>query len=167
MRLRLARFLLPALLAVASAWAHQQQEAVTRVLFNPRTGNIEVMHRFLLHDVEHAVGKLRQAKTDILNSEQDRVFFADYVHAGFSIADQDGHTLPLSPVGQEIEGRFLWVYSETPVPANIKTITITHGALLDVWPRQVNLVNVERNGEVRSAIFTSDDKVAVIDLDSR
>ena len=47
---RLVGLLLLCLLPLA--WAHQDREAITQVLFNPRTGNIEVMHRFLLHDVE-------------------------------------------------------------------------------------------------------------------
>ena len=54
------------LLLAAPLSAHQQKEAITRVLFNPRTGNIEVMHRFLLHDAEHAVKELVDAKADIL-----------------------------------------------------------------------------------------------------
>ena len=35
--------------------AHEMKSAITKVLFNQRTGNIEVMHRFYVHDAEHAV----------------------------------------------------------------------------------------------------------------
>jgi len=139
---------------VAPGWAHQQKEAITRVLFNPRTNNIEVMHRFLLHDVEHAVKMLRKGPADILTSEPDREFFSEYVHQRFSITDQGGRVLPLKPVGNEIEGRFLWVYSETPIPEALTALKLQHGALHDIWPEQVNLVNVERNGVVKSASFT-------------
>ena len=41
--------------ACGQAVAHQQKIAITTVLFNPRTENIEIMHRFNLHDAEHAV----------------------------------------------------------------------------------------------------------------
>ena len=67
------------LLAAPQAWTHQQKEAITRILFNPRTGNIEVMHRFLLHDAEHAVRQLRNGKADILGSESDREFFSVFL----------------------------------------------------------------------------------------
>ncbi len=137
------------------AWAHQQKEAITRVLFNPRTNNIEVMHRFLLHDVEHAVKALREGNADILDSKSDREFFSSYVHQRFSITDQAGRVLRLRPVGQEIEGRFLWVYAETAIPeGTITLLTLRHDALRDIWPQQLNLVNVERNGNVKSATFT-------------
>ena len=130
-------------LAVFPAWAHQQKEALTQVLFNPRTGNIEVMHRFLLHDAEHALKTLRNSKADILESEDDREFFADYVNRHFSITDKDDRSLPLKPVGHEIEGRFLWVYAETVIPKTITSLILRHDALRDIWPEQVNLVNIE------------------------
>src|SRR5210317_945521 len=90
------------LLVLPYALAHQQKEAITRVLFNPRTANIEVMHRFLLHDAEHAVKQLLDADADILNSESTRKSFADYVYAHFSMSDQDGNPINLAPVGHEI-----------------------------------------------------------------
>jgi hypothetical protein len=153
-----------ALLAVSHAWTHQQKEAVTRVLFNQRTGNIEVMHRFLLHDAEHAVKEQRNGEANILDSKDDREFFSDYVNQRFSIHDQDGRALPLEPVGHEIEGRFLWVYAETAIPLGISSLTLYHGALLDIWPEQFNLVNVERNGEVKSATFTGGSTELTIEL---
>ncbi len=45
-------------MACGHAAAHQQKIAITTVLFNPRTQNIEIMHRFNLHDAEHAVKAL-------------------------------------------------------------------------------------------------------------
>jgi hypothetical protein len=158
-------FLALFLLAAGQAAAHEQKEAVTRVLFNPRSGNIEVMHRFLLHDAEHVVKRLRGADADILGSADDRTYFADYVHASFSLADAAGRTLPLKPVGSDIEGRFLWVYSETAIPPAIESLIVRQEALLDIWPDQVNLVNVERNGTVRSAVCTRENPEAALALE--
>ena len=152
------------LLSVPQAWPHQQKESITRVLFNQRTGNIEVMHRFLLHDAEHAVKLLRIGEADILGSPADREFFSRYVHEHFSIIDQDGRVLSLSPVGHEIEGRFLWVYAETAIPGGIESLSLRHDALRDIWPEQVNLVNVERGGKVQSAIFRGGSKELTIYL---
>ena len=60
-------------------YAHQQKAAITKVLFNKNTGNLEVMHRFFLHDTEHAVQALFDRSADILNSEKTQQQFADYV----------------------------------------------------------------------------------------
>ena len=133
--------------------AHQQKEAVTRVLFNARTGNIEVMHRFLLHDAEHAGQSVLGTSVDLLGSPADRDRFENYVHRQFAMLDQDGNAIVLTPVGNEIDGQFLWVYAEAPIPEVLTAMSLSHDALRDLWPEQTNLVVVERDGEVRSAVF--------------
>jgi hypothetical protein len=153
------------LLWVTLSGAHQQKEAITRVLFNARTGNIEVMHRFLLHDAEHAVKTFVDHGPDLIDSKPDRQLFANYVHERFSMSDQDGHPLALSPVGHEIEGRFIWVYEEAPIPEAVTALRIRHDALRDIWPDQVNLVNVERAGSLKTASFSNGSRELVIELD--
>lgn len=151
-------------LSATSAAAHQQKEAITRVLFNPRTGNIEVMHRFLVHDAEHAMQALFGKSANLLASEPDQQQFASYVLARFSLLDQNAAPLPLKPVGHELDGKHLWVYSEAPVPDDLTGLTITHTALRDIWHDQTNLVNVERDGEVRSAIFAGGSREITIEF---
>ena len=148
-----AVLLLAGLISALPLSAHQQKEAITRVFFNPHSGNIEVMHRFLLHDAEHATRQLFGGDADLLASAAARERFENYVHEQFTLQDQDGTALTLEPVGNEIEGRFLWVYAETPIPDALTALTLSHDALRDLWTDQVNLVNVEREGTVRSATF--------------
>ncbi len=150
--LRSTALLLALLLALPAA-GHQQKESITRVLFNPRTGNIEVMHRFLLHDAEHASRELFGEASDLLGSQADRDRFERYVHQRFVMQDQAGRVIPLAPVGNEIENRFLWVYAESPIPEGLSALTLSHEALRDLWPEQVNLVNVERGQTLKSALF--------------
>lgn len=149
----LATSLLALLLAVPGV-AHQQKEAITRVSFNARTGNIEVMHRFLLHDAEHASGELLGKGADLLARAEDRDRFEAYVHERFELLDQNERPIDLTPVGNEVEAEFLWVYAEAPIPPELTALTISHRALRDVWPDQINLVNVERDEEVKSALFS-------------
>ncbi|MEM8766014.1 MAG: DUF6702 family protein [Pseudomonadota bacterium] len=146
--------------------AHQQKEAITRVLLNPRTGNIEVMHRFLLHDAEHAARALFDGSFDLLSRREDRDRFEAYVHARFTMADQDRVPLTLTPVGNEIENQFLWVYAECPIPEGLSALTLSHSALRDLWPEQVNLVNVEHGGRLRSALFKEGSAEITVRLES-
>jgi len=165
MTLTLRSFVLMLSLALAATVAaHQQKESITRVLFNARTGNIEVMHRFLLHDVEHASRQLFGKTADLLSNTEDRDQFENYVHDRFGLKDQDGVVIALTPVGNEIEGRFLWVYAEAPTPANLSALTISHESLHDVWSEQSNLVNVEKKNDVRSAVFRGGSGQITIEL---
>lgn len=147
--------LLPLMLLAGATqgFAHQQQAALTRVLFNERSGNVEVMHRFLVHDAEHAVRQLQDPEADLIASADAREQFAAYVRERFTLLGSEGNTLPLQYVGQEMDGIFLWVYQEMPIPASLPSLSVIHNALRDLWPEQNNLVNIERNGQVQTLNF--------------
>jgi len=145
------------------AAAHQQKAAITKVLFNPRTGNIEVMHRFYMHDAEHAVRQIFGKDADIIGSAETQSVFADYVSERFALTSGET-SLPLSPVGFEIERVFFWVYQETPMVSGIDDLTIKHDALRDVWPHQINTVNIEGLGDVKTATFDGSAEILTLDL---
>ncbi|MFA3791043.1 DUF6702 family protein [Aliiglaciecola sp. SL4] len=146
---------LGALLLIAfSLSAHQQKTSISTVLFNPRTENIEIMHRFRVHDAEHAVKEIFGKDADILDSEKTQNEFSDYVSKRFYLFDSQQKALPLKVVGHEIEGKFFWVYQETTQPAKLENLSIRHDALRDLWPQQVNTINVEGKGELQTLTFS-------------
>jgi hypothetical protein len=140
----------------ASVFAHQQRAAMTKVLFNKNTGNLEVMHRFYLHDTEHAVQMLFDKRADIRSSADTQELFANYVSQRFAIKPLNGPELKLRDVGYEIERIYFWVYQEVEAPDNIEGLTMIHNALRDIWTDQVNTVNVEGRGDLRTATFEGD-----------
>ena len=144
-------------LALSTVWAHQKKTAITTILFNERTGNIEIMHRFLIHDAEHAVKQIRGdsfgEQANIIASENTRQAFSQYVSERFSILDHNGELLELTLLGSEIDGGSIWVYQETPIPADLQSMSIRQNALRDIWREQVNRVNIERNKTTKTLIF--------------
>lgn len=146
-----------ALLLAAPVMAHQLKASVTTVLFNQRTHNVELMHRFYLHDTEHAVEHLFPGNADILSDKADQQRFADYVASHVALQTLAGKPLTLTDVGAQVDGKFFWVYQEAPISEDIKGIRMSHGALRDLWPAQVNMVNVEGRGKIKTLHFTQDD----------
>jgi hypothetical protein len=149
----------------SEANAHQQKAAITTILFNQRTDNIEVMHRFELHDAEHAVKRLFASNADIYTSEKTQDQFVNYVIERFGIADQTGTPLVLIQVGYEIDGKHMWVYQEAAYPPSISGISVAHNALRDIWPSQTNTVNIEGKGAIKTLTFSESDSVQSIKLD--
>jgi hypothetical protein len=149
--------LLTASVVVNPALAHQQKAAETTVLFNKRSGQLEVSHRFYIHDTEHAVQSLFDKNADIINSEKTQQQFANYVARQFHLRTLTGETLPISSVGFEVEGKFFWVYQETLIPANLEGVKIFNGVLRELWPTQINMVNVEGKGKVRTLYFSDNE----------
>jgi len=150
------------LFAAFSLSAHQQKTAISTVLFNARTENIEIMHRFRVHDAEHAAKEIFGKDADIIDSKETQVQFGDYVSQRFGLFDSDEHPLQLKMVGVELEGQFLWVYLETTQPPKLDNMTVRHDALRDLWPEQVNTINVEGKGKLQTLTFA--DSVELLTL---
>lgn len=128
----------------APSFAHQIKSAITTVLFNENSNNLEVMHRFYLHDAEHAVSVMGDGSADILSNPKTQQTFADYVVARFQLV-LDEKTVTLNQVGHEIDGKFLWIYQDYPLPDSVNKISVKHSALQDIWSEQINTVNIEGN----------------------
>jgi hypothetical protein len=152
------------LTSIVPAFAHQQKAAITRIEFNPRTNMLEVMHRFELHDAEHAVKELFNGSADIIQSKDTQKQFANYVSARFGIYFPNNEALPLTLVGYEVDGKHFWVYQETPKPEHIVGLQIVHNALRDIWFAQTNTVNVKLDQKVNTLTFTDNTEVLKIDF---
>lgn len=153
--------------AAPAAFAHQMKAAITKVLFNPRTSNIEIMHRFELHDAEHAVKALFDKNADIISDTKTQAQFAQYAADRFALLDNAGQSLSLSLVGYEVEGKHFWVYQETAQPPAIEGLKIRHDALRDLWPTQVNTLNVEGVGDIKTLTFTDNVSLLEVRFDRR
>lgn len=136
-----------------AAAAHAAKAAVTEILFNDRTGNIEVAHRFSLHDAEHAVLKRTGVRPDLISDAAAREAFAVYVTERFEIETQTGEAMALTLLGAEIEEGYIWVYEEATDGGALQGLSIRHDALRDIWPEQSNLVNISRGGVIQSVVF--------------
>ncbi|MEM6915331.1 MAG: DUF6702 family protein [Verrucomicrobiota bacterium] len=146
---------------VFCAQAHEQKTALTDLLFNERTGNLEIAHRISIHDAEHVLRRLGQKSEDLIHSEEAQSRFAEYVTNEFLLKRKDGTTFDLLLVGQEIEGGHLWVYQEIAIAELDEGSFAIHNSILhDEVKDQVNTVNVRSHSDVTTFIFTagSEDK---------
>ena len=156
--------LIATIFLAAPVRAHQLQVAISTVKFITRNNTIEIIHRFYSHDVEHALSSLTGHRVDIFQDEEARQAFGEYVSEHFQLSGQGETELPLSLVGVELEGDFIWVYQETPIPGQLSELTISDSALLGVTPGQVNTVNVECNGELNTLVFSEKSTTAEVEI---
>ena len=152
------------LVAASSVHAHQQKAAISTVLFNPRTNNIEIMHRFDLHDAEHAVKEIFGKNADILDSKETQTQFSDYVNQRFYLFTSDKKPMPLKKVGFEADGKFFWVYQETTQPTELTNMIVRNDALRDIWPLQVNTINIEGKGDIKTLTFSDSVELLTVEF---
>ena len=144
--------------------AHQVHAALTKIEYNPRTNHLEVMHRFELHDAEHAVQEIFGGHADIMSDVETQQRFAQYVAERFGIYAPDDTPLPMTFVGVELEGKHLWVYQETQKPQSLANYQVVHNALRDIWIEQTNLVNVKLDQTINTLTFSDNTEVLKINF---
>jgi hypothetical protein len=153
---RILALLMAALLLAhpAAAHAHQQKIAISTVEHNPRSGMLEVVHRIILHDAEHALQALGQDAPDIINDLDSRRAFARYVAERFTLETGGGGPIALTLLGTEIEGRSLLVYQEGKSPGPGAELRVNSQIMTDVWFKQENRVNLGGGTVVETLVFT-------------
>ena len=142
--------------------AHRLKEALTTVEVNARTGLVEVIHRFWLHDAEHAIGRLGGLDGDIRRDRDLQQAFARYVAARFLLADAAREPLELELLGVELDGPYVWVYQEMAAEHFAEIAYVAHGALQEIWRDQLNQVNVKRPSGTRSLRLRAGDTLVAL-----
>ena len=157
-RLR-ALLLAAALLAVAAAAsAHRYHLGITDISFNARTGSTEIVHTYMAHDIEGLLGNLYQRQFD-LSQPEDEAVLRKYLEKRFAVLGADKRPLPVRWVGVSVGPQSVLVYQEIENTPMTAAATIEDAVLSDFLPDQVNTVNLNEAGGVRSLTFTHDKTV--------
>ena len=154
-RVREIVLLVFASLVAATAVGHRAPGSLTTVEWNPQTGRTEIVHRLHSHDAELGVGTILGLPTLSVLSIEGRAHIALYVEERFSITTNDD-VLPLDLVGAEVAADYLLIYQEWqgPLPQRVQ---VRDDILRDVFPAQINQVNLQDGERVRSLVFAGDD----------
>lgn len=139
----------------AAAMGHRAPGSLSTIEYNERTGKTEIVHRLHSHDAELGVGAVIDRPDLSVLSLEDRALIALYVEEQFRIESEEGPIHP-SLVGAELAAEYLLVYQELlgPLP---DVIRVRDDILRDVFPEQINQVNIDTNGQVMSLVFANDD----------
>lgn len=149
-------FVVVLLLGIAvSAAAHREPGSLTTIQWNASSGRTEIVHRLHSHDAEIGVGEIMGiADLSVLELE-GRAVIALYAESRFRIA-AGAEDIELDLIGAELAGDYVLVYQEhsAELPPQIR---IHDSILRDVYPAQINQVNIEDGDTVHSLVFTAED----------
>ncbi|VXC59777.1 DUF6702 family protein [Massilia sp. 9I] len=151
---RLKAWLAAALLLVsAAASAHRFHMGITELAFNQRTKSTEIIHTYMAHDIEDLLMNLYGRQFD-LGDPEDQAVLRKYVEGRFWLQGQDKARLPVRWVGMTVDSHSVVIFQELENAPLSKTVVIHQGVLIDFLPEQVNTVNLNNAGAVRSLTFT-------------
>jgi hypothetical protein len=152
----------------AFAFAHRMPGSLSTIKTNASTGIIEIIHRLHIHDAELGMVVLTGERQLTLDQLSGRARLALYVEEQFIIAPvvdgKIGPRLPLELIGAELDGDFVLVYQQYAgkLPAEI---AVSDTILSDVFPGQINHVNVATGDEIRSLTFSDGDGWLTLQLE--
>ena len=137
----------------AAAGAHRFHMGITEVAYNERTRSTEIVHTYMAHDVEALLMNMYGRQFD-LGDPDDQAVLRKYVEGRFWLTGQDKARLPVRWVGMTADSQSVIIYQELENAPLSKTAAIHQGVLMDFLPDQVNTVNLNEAGTVRSLTFT-------------
>ncbi len=164
------RFLFAVLIASCNIYsplaaAHRQHISWTGVEWNQETRNLEVVHRIHEHDAQLLLARQLNKPAD-LTQLQDRALFAIYVEHHFKllITDNTASTEVLKLLGAELEDSYILVFQELKLEKPPASMTLHASLLMDLFPDQINMINIKVNEPVRTLQFKLDDEAVVVEL---
>ena len=143
------------LLCNAAAFAHRFHAGITDISFNARTGNTEIVHTYMTHDVEALLANLYGRQFD-LNEPEDQDVLRKYVEGRFWILGQDKARLNLRWVGMTADAERVQVFQEIEQTPLWKASAIHDNVLIDFIAEQVNTINLNEGNAVRTLTFGHD-----------
>lgn len=142
----------------AAAIAHRVPEGLTTISYNPNTGMTDIVHRLHVHDAELGLAEIMQDAQLTLDSLEMQARFALYVERQFQLVDKASNkTLDLILVGAELEGDYILVYQES-AQALPFWLSVRNDVLREVFPDQVNKVNISIGSGLRTLMFSGTDE---------
>ncbi|RSK47668.1 DUF6702 family protein [Hymenobacter rigui] len=160
--MKFPRFLLPlALLLTLSlaAWAHAYHASIMELRFNPEKQRLEMALKIFTDDLEKELsnGKTAPVRTDQLTRAQLNPLLLDVLRRSVQFSVRPAETLPLTLVGLQKETDAYWLYFTAPLPAAATGVTLRHRLLLELFPDQMNIVNLDVKGQKQSLLFRDGD----------
>ncbi|MBC3881083.1 hypothetical protein H8K35_00785 [Undibacterium sp. LX40W] len=133
----------------AAAFAHRFHAGITDISMNPRSGNTEIVHTFMAHDVEALLENLYQRQFDLSDPDDVQVF-KKYFEKQFYILNPKQEKLDIKWVGLRVDPNSVFVFQEIEKQALAPESIVHQAVLTDFLVDQVNTLNingVQANGK--------------------
>ena len=149
---RLFGFFLPLLFGLTPS--HTYHASITEMRYNGPQKQLEISVKVFTDDFEKALSQgqktpVRLASLGPLASART----AEYLRRQFVVKTASGAPLGLQFLGMQAEKDAYWLYCKVMLPRTMAGLQIRQAMLLDVFPDQSNILNLEAGGKKQSVLF--------------
>jgi hypothetical protein len=134
--------------------AHKYYTSVTQLDFNPTEKCFQVTMNFFVDDLEAV---LTQGNTQVVKWKSDQAdlnaLLLKYLNKHFEVKLNQKSATEFRLIGTREQKDLLIIYFEIPVDKAVKKIEITDTFLMDMFPIQSNVVNLNYKNQKHSFLF--------------
>ena len=144
---------------------HEFYVSLCKIDHNPETSSLEITLKIFTNDLEYGITGLQDfygLGTEKEPPEADSLIYS-YILENFKI-NLDGNCMKLNYIGKEVELDVTWIYVEIESVPKFDEIEITNRMLTEVLEDQVNIVNVNYNGETLGLLLKQDKPKGVLNF---
>ena len=123
-----------------------------------KNDTLQISMRLFTDDLQFALNDKRDEKVfldDQQSSRQSFVHIRDYIDRQFSVGN-GAKTFPIQWLGHEFEDDVCWVYGQTVLKEEQRLIFVRNQLMMDVYPRQQNIMHFTQGEEVETKLAVKD-----------
>ena len=141
------------LLGSAGPARHAYHATITELRYNSEKKQVELAIKVFIDDFEQALSKGQSAHVSLASNPLALPLTENYLRRTVTLKTPTGSPLPLQFLGMQPEKDAYWLYCKVVAPRPLTGLQLRQAVLLDVFPDQMNIVNVEAGVKKLSALF--------------
>lgn len=150
----LASLLLLWSLSAATPALHAYHSSITELRYNAAKKQLELSVKVFTDDFEKALSQGQPTRVNLTDAGPRPLALASaLLQRTVQFSTVAGKALPLQVLGMQPENDGYWFYCKVPLPEPLPGVKLRHTLLLDQFPDQMNIVNVEAGTQKQSALF--------------
>ena len=141
-------------LAGAAPALHAYHSTITELRYNAAKKQLELSVKVFTDDFEKALSQGQPTHVNLTEAgPRPLVLASAYLRRTLQVSTTAGVPLQLQVLGMQAENDGYWFYCKVPLPSPVSGVKLRQAALLDAFSDQMNIVNIEANGQKQSALF--------------
>ena len=142
---------------------HAYHSTITELRYNAAKKQLELSVKVFTDDFEKALSQGQPTRVNLTDAGPRPLALATtYLQRTLQVSTPAGAPLPLQVLGMQAENDGYWLYCKVPLPGPVSSVKLRQAVLLDAFSDQMNIVNVEANGQKQSALFRAGHEQEVV-----
>lgn len=145
--------------------SHDFHTSITRMDYNAKDRAFEISVRVFTDDFEKALSKDNNGqKIVVANNDKNDPLVEKYIRKHFALVTAQKQKKAYTYVGKEQEADATWIYIEVPAQEAVSGLSLQNTIMHDLFDDQINLVNLNYQGQKKSYIFKKDESTLPLGL---